>query len=312
MALTCARCGTQNPDGNKFCTKCGTALVPAVQQVSAPAAVAPPQAAPQYGPPQAAPQYAAPQYAASPGPPAGYQSPYYAPAQGAPQPQIHRTPWVLIISIIVAVVVVLGGAGTVLAFALGSKHNTQSPSLSSVSSPSPVSSPSAGQTPSASPSSQPSQPSGGQTVSNDALTVVVPAGWTVINKDANSVTLQSPNADGTLTIASGQLNPPQTAQQLKDSINKALAASSPDAAPCPGSNTSNGAIAGVNGIFWEMCFTATSGGQSIPVAEPLWVGANGSGSIGYVIDLETTQDNLGAFVKAAVPILANDIKWKLK
>jgi len=26
MALTCARCGAQNPDGNQFCQACGTPL----------------------------------------------------------------------------------------------------------------------------------------------------------------------------------------------------------------------------------------------------------------------------------------------
>ena len=28
MAIACARCGTQNPDGNKFCQACGSPLAP--------------------------------------------------------------------------------------------------------------------------------------------------------------------------------------------------------------------------------------------------------------------------------------------
>ena len=299
MAVTCARCGTQNPDGNRFCMSCGTPLVPAASV----AAAAPP-------PPAAAPMPPGPGYA----PPPGYQSPYYAAPPGTGAPVVHRTPWVLIISIVVGVVLILGAIGTIVALAGGHK-NTQSAGLQSISSPSPISSPSAGQTPEASPSptSQPSQPSGGgQPVSNDSETINVPADWQVANKDANSITLQSPDGDGALTIASGPESPPQSAQQLKDQIDKQLAAKYPDAAACQGSGSANGPIAGENGIFWTECFTVTSGGQSLAVAEPLWVGANANGSVAYVVVLQTTQDNLDTFVKECLPILQNGITWKLK
>jgi zinc-ribbon domain len=292
MALTCARCGTQNPDGNRFCMSCGTPLVPAAQQAPVATAVAPP-------PPSGA------GYAPPP-PQPGYQSPYYAPQPGMPVPAVHRTPWVLIISIVVAAVLVLSGVGTVLALTAGHK-DSQSSSFQSISSPSPLASPSAGQT------AQPSQPSsGGSSVSNDSETVAVPAGWQVVNKDANSISLQSPNADGALTIASGAESPPATAQQLKDQIDKQLAAKYADAGPCQGSGTDTGAIAGVNGIFWTECFTLTSGGQSVAVGEPLWVGANANGSVAYVVVLQTTQDNLETFIKESVPVLKDGITWKLK
>ena len=297
MAMTCARCGTQNPDGNRFCTSCGTPLVPAAQQAPVATAVAPPPPPAGYAPPPPQP---------------GYQSPYYAPQPGMPGPTVHRTPWVLIISIVVAVVLVLSAVGTVLALTGGHK-NTQAGTFQSISSPSPVASPSAGETPQPSPSAQPSQPSsGGSSVSNDSETVAVPDGWQVVNKDANSISLQSPNSDGALTIASGPESPPATAQQLKDQINKQLAAKYADAGPCQGSGTDTGAVAGVDGIFWTECFTLTSGGQSVAVGEPLWVGANGNGSVAYVVVLQTTQDNLGPFIKECLPILQNGIIWKLK
>jgi len=285
MALTCARCGTQNPDGNRFCTSCGTPLAPAAQQQA-------PQA------PQA--------------PPAGYQSPYYAPPPGMAGPVVHRTSWVLIISIVVAVVLVLSGVGTVLALTAGrnnNNNNNQTSGFQSLSSPSPVPSPTES-SPQPSPSS--SSPSGGQSESNDGVTVAVPADWTLLNKDANSITLQSPNADGAITIASGPESPPATAQQLKDAIVKQLAAKYADAASCPGSSTDSGPIAGENGIFWTECFTLTSGGQTVEVGEPIWVGANGNGSVAYVVVLETTQDNVATFVKECTPILQSGITWKLK
>ena len=284
MALTCARCGTHNPDGNRFCTSCGTPLSPAPPQQVA-TAVAPP-------------------------PPPGYQSPYYVPAPGMGGPAVHRTPWVVIISIVVAAVLVLSGVGTVLALTLGHK-NAQAGNFSSPSSPSPVSSPSAGQTSEPSPSPS-QQPSGGSSESNSGVTVAVPGGWQVLNKDDTSITLQSPDADGALTIASGPQSPPASAQQLRDQINKQLAAKYADAAACPGSTTENGPIAGVNGIFWTECYTLTSGGQTVAVGEPLWVGANASGSVAYVVVLETTQDNLETFIKECLPILQNGITWKLK
>src|SRR5579872_1649988 len=102
--MTCARCGAQNPDGNAFCQACGTPLT------AGPVGVAAAPSPPPPGPP--APQLA---YASPPPPPAGYQSPYYSPVAGAMQPQVHRTPWVLILSAVVALVLVMVGAGTAIA-----------------------------------------------------------------------------------------------------------------------------------------------------------------------------------------------------
>jgi len=319
MAMTCARCGAQNPDGNRFCNSCGTPLVPSTAQTPAvavgasagapPTWIAPAPAAPPAAPPAAAPApppgYAAPPYAP---PQPAYQSPYYSPGPGQQMPPVHRTPWVVIISVVVVMVLVLSGIGTVLALTLGHKTSTGSSTFSSVSTPTPAVSP--GQTPQ--PSTEPTQAPGGQTVANDGETVVVPSGWTVLNKDADSISLQSPDGDGTLTVASGPFSPPQTAQQIKDQIDKELASKYPDAASCPDSGTSQGDLAGVNGIFWTECFTLTSGGQTVSVGEPLWAGANSKGSIGYVLVLQTTQDNLEKFIKECTPILQSGITWKLK
>ncbi len=311
MAVSCARCGTQNPDGNRFCQSCGTPLaavaqVPAVPvgataaspftHPPAPAGTSPGQL---YAP---APAYGAPQ----PPPTGAYQNPYYQPGPGAPTPIVHRTPWMLIIAVIVATVVVLSGVGTVLAFALNRHTDTQAGAFSSLSSPSPASTPTPGQT-----SPSPTANAGAQTLSTNTVSVVAPAGWAVLNKDATSISLQSPTGDGTIAIASGQSSPPETAQQLKSDIDKALGQKYPDVAECAGTSVTTGALAGAKGIFWELCFTATTGGQSVPIAEPLFVGANASGSVGYVVVLQTTQDNLDAFVKECLPILRSGIAWKL-
>src|SRR3989442_206942 len=171
MALTCARCATQNPDGNAFCQACGTQLV--AMPHGPPAGPPPPGARPPRGgpprarppqsaqpatsgaprgpPPQSAqpatsglpPQGAPPRVAAPPpsAPPPSYQSPYYAPPPGYPQPPVHRTPWMLIIGAIVGLVVLMAGCGTALA--LINARNQSSPTVgSNLPSPTPAGTPS--------------------------------------------------------------------------------------------------------------------------------------------------------------------------
>jgi zinc-ribbon domain len=305
VALVCARCGTQNPDSNKFCQACGTPLAAAPAPPAAP--VGPTAASPFTQPPPPASSFPGPPAGAPPGPPA-YASPYYSPTGAGPQPGVHRTPWILIIGVIVALLIVMGGVGTVLAVAMSS-HNTQTTGFqSTVSSPSPAVSPKPGQSPSPSPSSLPNS---GTTVSNAGETVTIPAGWTVLNKDSETITLQSPNGDGSITIGSGPSSPVQSAEQNKASMDAYFLQKFPDTKPCTGSKTSTGSLDGANGIFWELCFTLTSGAQSVQVGAPLWVGANGSGSVYYAALLETEASNMDNFIKEATPILDGGIKWNL-
>src|SRR5437879_1758311 len=126
MAVTCARCGTQNPDGNQFCQACGTPLAVAAAPPSAPSALPGPPAAP-------------------PPPPPGYQSPYYAAGAVGPQPPVHRTPWTLIIAGIVVLVLLMAGCGTALAI-LGNR-STSNQGAGVLPSPSPAVTPTPGTTP---------------------------------------------------------------------------------------------------------------------------------------------------------------------
>jgi hypothetical protein len=283
MAVTCARCGTQNPDGNQFCQACGTPLA---------VAAAPPAAAPSAlpGPP-----------AAMPPPPPGYQSPYYSPSAVGPQPPVHRTPWTLIIAAIVVLVLLMAGCGTAIAV-LSNRGSTSNPGGSFLPSPSPAGSPS--------PVGSPSTTSGGS-VSNAGVAVVIPAGWTVVNKDDQSITIANANNTGSITIGSGASNPAQTAQQNKDTLDKFFQSKYPDTKTCPGSKTQNATLNGAAGIVWELCFTLTSGGQSAPAAAPLFAGANADGSIYYVILVLATQADVKTFVADAAPVL-DSIQWKLK
>ncbi len=301
MALACARCGTQNPDGNLYCQACGSPLAAppphGVATAVAPGAIPGP-------PPGPPPGFAAPAYGGA----AGYQSPYYTPA-GPPVP-MHRTPWTLIVAGVVALVLVMAGAGTVLAL-LGSRNNgggnPSGGTATTIGIGAGLASPSPGVTPSpvASPVS-----TTGTTESNDGVSVAVPAGWTVQSKDSETIVLLDPNTTGTVTVASGSSVPAATSQDNKTQIDSYFKQNYPDAAPCAGTSASTTTFHGVGGIAWQLCFTVTSGGNSVRGEASLFVGANQSGSVYYLLMLVSRQDNMGTFIKTAAPVMAG-IQWKL-
>jgi zinc-ribbon domain len=289
MAVICARCGTQNPDGNQFCQACGTPLAVAAAAPGVSPAMPPPPGASLPGPPPMAPP-----------PPGAYQSPYYTPSAVGPQPPVHRTPWVLIIAAIVVLILIMAGIGTAIAV-LGHHNSGNQAGTGILPSPSPAGKPSPIPTPATSSSS---------TASNSGESFTLPAGWTVANKDDQSITVTDPNGNGSVTIESGPSSPPQTAQQNKDTIDKYFQGKFPDTAVCPGSKINTGTLNGAAGIFWVLCFTLTGSGQSVPAGAPLFAGASSDGSVYYVVFLLTSQSNMASFISAAAPIL-NSIHWKL-
>ena len=302
MALTCARCGAQNPDGNQFCQACGTPLTAAaaVPQAAPPSWLAtPPQAA---APTAAAPPAAAPAvaYASPPQAPVGYASPYYAPSGAMPQAPVHRTPWVIIISAVVALIIVMAGCGTAIAL-LGGKATFSGGITGDVPSPSPAGSPS----PVASPAALQ-----GPTATNPIVTVSVPAGWAVSAKDNQSITLSDPNGLGFVSVASGVQNPHLTAQQQKSGADASIKAKYPDAVECGGVRPTTGSLGGKQGIFWNLCFTLVSSGRSLPAEMSMFVATNADGSTWYGVILFTAQTYMQNLNSEAAPILKS-IQWKL-
>src|SRR4029077_13422214 len=296
MAVLCSRCGTQNPDGNQFCQACGTPLAVAAGQPAAPFA----------GPPETA--FAGPPATALPSPPAvppppppGYQSPYYQPGAGGAQPPVHRTPWVLIISAIVVLVLIMAGCGTAFAV-LGNRSSNNQGSSGILPSPSPAGSPSP------LPSPTPIGPS--TTASNSGLTFTLPAGWTVQSKDDQTITATNPNGDGSVSVGSGASSPTQTAQDNKATLDQFFRDKYPDTKNCTGSKTTTGSLNGASGIFWELCFTLSGGGQSLQAAAPLVAGANADGSVYYVVLMLPSQSNLKSFITESAPVLQS-IHWNL-
>jgi len=282
MALACPRCGTQNPDGNAFCQACGTPL-------SAPVAVT-------------AGAYAGPPPGMAPPPPSpGYQSPYYAPS-GAPVP-VHRTPWMLIIAGVLAATVLMAGIGTALAL-LGNRGTQTSSSTGLADIPTP--------TPGLTPSPVASPTTTAQTglQSNDGFTVNLQSGWSVDSRDNETMVLTDPNGGGSVTVSSGLSIPTQTAHNNKDTVDGELKSKYPDTRECPNTSPAGGTLNGVPGISWTLCFTLTSGANSVPAAASVFAGANSGGTIYYLVMVLTTESNLNSYVAAAKPVVSS-VHWKL-
>ena len=285
MALACPRCGTQNPDGNVYCQACGTPL-------AAPAAVT-------------AGAFAGPPPGMAPPPPApGYQTPYYTP--GAPPIRVHRTPWALIVAGILVLTVLMAGAGTALA--LIGNHGGQTGSsgvgISEVPSPTPGLTPS----PVASPTAGATAETGLQ--SNDGFTINLPSGWSVDTKDNETMVLTDPNGEGSVTVSSGASIPTQTAQNNKDTVDTTLKSKYPDTRECPNTSPANGTFNGVSGISWTLCFTLTSGANSVPAAASMFAGANANGSVYYLVMVLTADGNLNGYLNTAKPVIQT-VHWKL-
>jgi hypothetical protein len=289
MALACTRCGTQNPDGNVYCQACGTPL-------STPAAAPmtePPPGAPPPGPPAG---IAPPQFG-----PSGYASPYYAPV--GPVPPVHRTPWMVIIAGVVALVVLMAGCGTALAVIGSRASSSVSGTVGDLPSPTPATSPS----PVASPTTVPTGPS---TVSNDGVSLTLPLGWTVESKDSEEIVVMDPDTQGDVEVASGRSSPAASAQDNMTEITNELKNKYPDTRTCSGTKTANTTFNGVRGISWTLCFTLTSGTQSLPAAASLFIGANSSGSVFYFVLVLTSQSNLTHYLAVAKPVLSS-VHWSL-
>lgn len=284
--MTCARCGAQNPDGNLYCQSCGMPLA---------AAAAAPQPATPPGPP---PGMAPPAYASPP----SYASPFYAPAMATPP--VHRTPWMVIIAAVVALVVVMTGFGTALAV-LNSARNSSTDGgggIADLASPSPETSPS----PVASPIPTPTS----GTQSNDGESVTLPAGWSVTDRNSETLVLSDPNDEGEVTVASGASSPAQTAQDNKSTVDSELKGKYPDTRPCPGTTTTNASFNGAKGIDWTLCLTLTDGTNSVPAAASIFAGANSDGSVYYVVIVVTRADDLSHYLGVVRPVLAT-VHWKL-
>ena len=235
--------------------------------------------------------------------PTGYASPYYAPV--GVTPPVHRTPWTMIIAGVVALIVLMAGCGTGLAVLAnrgsisinGSVGTADLPSPTPAVTPSPVASP----TPAA---------TGPSTVSNDTFSLTVPTGWTVVSKDSSEIVLEDPSPEGEVDIASASASPAASAQDNMNEIDKELTAKYPDTRACPNTKTTSTTLNGAKGLSWTVCFTLTDGTHSVPAAASIFVGANTSGNVYYLVMVITRQESLTSYLTVTAPVTSS-IHWKL-
>jgi len=222
MAVTCAHCGTVNPDGNTICMSCGTPLGPVPAEAAATASDAPPPDLPGVALPVLDEPLAVPSNATGSAQadqtsflPPGYAAPGsspYLPAPAAGAAPVHRTGHLSVIAIVGIISVVFGGAGAVEA-ALRTGATTPPPGASA-----PVNVP-------------PSDTSGGststQTATNCSLTttpfakVFVPPGFSINDQGSDYIVLTLDSSD---TDAVGVQSEPLTATRTNAELDQDLLA----------------------------------------------------------------------------------------
>lgn len=222
MAVTCAHCGTVNPDGNTICMSCGVPLGPVPADTAATASDAPGSvqdlpgvALPNLGMPVATPALSgAPVTTAADATnylPPGYSAgatPYLArPASGtAPG---HRTGRFSVVAIVGIISVVFGGAGAVEA-ALRTGGSNQSPSASAPAN-----------LPAGSTSGSQTQTSTSGLTATPFASVFVPAGFSVNDQAADYIVLTPDNNDNE---AVGLQSEPLTATNTNAELDQDLLA----------------------------------------------------------------------------------------
>jgi hypothetical protein len=196
MAVTCAHCGTVNPDGNTICMSCGMPLGPVPAGTAATASDAPAAAPdlpgvalPNLGEPLATPALSATSPTSATDPtnflPPGYApvgSPYLARPSSTAAP-VHRTGRFSVVAIVGIISIVFGGAGAVEA-ALRTNGSSQSVSTS----------PPANVPPSTTSGTETQTSTSGLT-STPFASVYVPSGFSVNDQASDYIVLTPNNND---------------------------------------------------------------------------------------------------------------------
>ncbi|HEX6350745.1 MAG TPA: zinc ribbon domain-containing protein [Candidatus Dormibacteraeota bacterium] len=282
----CARCGTQNPDANRFCQNCGQPL----------ALAAPPPAPP----------------APSPPPPAGYQpayqTPYYAPQPGQAVAVSRTSPW-LLIGILGGLVLFILVAAVIMSAILLRPSPTPHPVANTTSAP--VSTPAPFTQPSSTPvpTPTPTRSGGGSNMIKTNSFQVNAPGWKTLHQDNLSVTLLSPQQDGTLQILGGQLKQQSDTKTFLDQYLADLAKKYPDAKLClqPKSESHGGK----DGIIVGACYSYTpQTGAAFPAADVIWASVDSNNNL-YTYDVFCqVKDFDTVYNKEVLPVIADDsLQW---
>jgi hypothetical protein len=254
-------------------------------------------------------------------PPPGYQSPYYAPQPGQAV-AVHRTSPGLIIGIVGGLVLLMVAAMFLIGLLflhqtpkvttspVGSNQTTPVPST-----PTPVSSggtstptPTTRQTPTPTPTPAPPPHGGSNVIKTSSFQVNAP-GWKTLKQDSLSVTLLSPQQDGTLFILGGQLKQPSDTSTWVATFLADVAKKYPDATLClkPAKETHGGK----EGIIVGACYSYTpQSGSAFPAADVLWASVDSNNNV-FLYEVFCEAKNFdNVYNKETLPVIADSsLQW---
>jgi zinc ribbon protein len=293
----CTNCGVQNPDGNRFCQNCGRPLL---------AAAAPPPPQPMAPPPPAP-------MAPAPPPPPGYQNPYYAPQPGQAVVASRTSPW-LLIGVVGGLVLFMIIAVAVIAAVLLRPSPTPHPrpvanQTATPGTPAPVGTPTSQPLRTPTPTPTPSRSSGGSNVIKTNSFQVNAPGWKTLHQDNLSVTLLSPQQDGTLQILGGQLKQQSDTKTFLDQYLAQIAQKYPDVKLClqPKSESHGGK----DGVIVGACYSYTpQTGSAFPAADVIWASVDSSNNLFSYEVFCQSKDFDNVYNKEVLPVIAdNSLQW---
>jgi hypothetical protein len=142
-----------------------------------------------------------------------------------------------------------------------------------------------------------------------ALTVNVPSGFQVIDKNDDGVTVQTPKGDGVIQVQSAKLSSPTSEAQLQQAVLAYLKQKYPDANVC--GNGDNVQVNGPTGSIVKICFTLTQQNQpAVAAAAVYWLATNSAQNVFYEVDGFTAADNFDTFMNDTSPFV-DSVSWKL-
>jgi hypothetical protein len=217
----------------------------------------------------------------------------------------------LVVGIIAGLVLVMGACGVGIAIVVPKNNGgtVGEPKLGTPAPPATATSPAPGQG-APSPKPSPAQTSAaGQTVSIASLSVTVPNGFEIVDKNDDQVTVETPKVDGLIQVQSARLPSPATDQQLQQAALGYLKQKYPDASVCGSDN--NVEINGPKGSIVKICFTLTQqNSPAVAAAAVYWIATNSAHNVYYEVDGFTAADSFDEFMDVTTPFV-DSVKWKL-
>jgi len=252
-----------------------------------------------------------------------------------PQPPQHRLPVFAIVGAAIGAVILLALAAVVVHALASTTNTTPTPPVVSTSTPvpapttpapistptaqtttvqtgTPTVQPTAGQTGTPAPVPSPSSISGGQTVETNTWKATLPSSsWKVTNQKNASAELDDPNGDGFIYINAGTQSPPQSTQQVLQSLVSQISGQNQGVKECDnGAQAASIGTPPIAGTAISLCYNVNNqNGQAVQVVDAFWIGTTDSGAKLYSFEVFGPQSAFNTLGSDVNPIIKS-IQWK--